>query len=301
MIRKLMDTYTFARNWLSRVLILCLLLCPLTMTAQRIKKVCGEYTYYAEGHESINEAKMKALEGAKMKAIANEFGTIIAQTTSQTESVDDGEEHSFFSQLNSSEVKGEWLEDVGEAKYDISFTDNMLIVKCRICGHARETTNRAIEFEATVLRNHPELKDANVHFKNGDDMFLHFQAPSNGYVAVYLVDETPTAYCLLPYMSDTDGQQIVKGGKEYIFFSIAQAAAEKELVDEYTLTCNGAIERNKIYVIFSKKPFTKAVDHKVGDALPKQLSYADFSHWLGRQRAHDPEMGVKVMHVEIKK
>ena len=60
-------------------------------------------------------------------------------------------------------------------------------------------------------------------------------------------------------------------------------------------------ERNKIYVIFSKKPFTKAVDHKVSDALPKQLSYADFSHWLGRQRAHDPEMGVKVMHVEIKK
>ena len=256
MIRKFIETYSSVETWMGRLLVLCLLFCPLTMIAQRVKKVCGEYTYYAEGNESINEAKMKALEAAKMKAIADEFGTVITQSTSQSESLDDGREHTFFSQLNSSEVKGEWLEDLGKPKYEISYTD---------------------------------------------DMFLYFQAPSNGYVAVYLVDEAPNAYCLLPYSGDTDGQQIIKGGKEYIFFSISKAVVEKELVDEYTLTCADIIERNKIYVIFSKKPFTKAVDHKVSDALPKQLGYAEFSHWLGRQRAHDPEMGVKVMHIEIKK
>ncbi len=288
-------------NWTLRLVLLCILLCPMSVSAQRVKRVCGEYTYYAEGHESINEAKMKALEGAKMKAIADEFGTVISQSTSQSESLDDGEEHSFFSQLNSSEVKGEWLEDVTEPKYDISYTDNMLVVKCSICGHARETTNRAVEFEAVVLRNHPELKDAEVHFRAGDDMYLQFQSPSNGYVAIYLVDEAPMAYCLLPYSRDVDGQQEVRGGKDYIFFSIDKAQAEKDLVDEYTLTSSDAIERNKMYVIFSKKPFTKAVDHKISEALPKQLSYEDFSHWLGRQRAHDPEMGVKVMHIEIRK
>lgn len=301
MIRKFIETYSSVETWMGRLLVLCLLFCPLTMIAQRVKKVCGEYTYYAEGNESINEAKMKALEAAKMKAIADEFGTVITQSTSQSESLDDGREHTFFSQLNSSEVKGEWLEDLGEPKYEISYTDDMLIVKCNICGNARETTNKAAEFEAIILRNHPEMKDASVKFRDGDDMFLYFQAPSNGYVAVYLVDEAPNAYCLLPYSGDTDGQQIIKGGKEYIFFSISKAVVEKELVDEYTLTCADIIERNKIYVIFSKKPFTKAVDHKVSDALPKQLGYAEFSHWLGRQRAHDPEMGVKVMHIEIKK
>ena len=277
------------------------LLLPMTLSAQRVKKVCGEYTYYAEGCESLNDAKMRALEGAKMKAIGDEFGTVISQSTSQSESLDDGVEHSFFSQLNSTEVKGEWLEDLGEAKYEISFVDNMLVVKCEICGHARETSNKAVEFEATILRNHPELKDAETHFKHNDDMYLHFQSPTNGYVAVYLVDETPDAFCLLPYLNDGDGQQKVKGGKDYIFFSIDKAETEKNIVDEYTLNCSAPIERNKIYVIFSKKPFTKAVDHQVKEGLPKQLSYAEFSHWLGRQRAHDEEMGVKVMHVEIRK
>lgn len=286
---------------ITRILFVMLMLVPMTMSAQRVKKVCGEYTYYAEGHESLNEAKMKALEAAKMEAIAKEFGTVISQSTSQEESLDDGVEHSFFAQLNSTEVKGEWIEDIGEPQYKISYTDDMLIVKCSVCGNARETTNKAVEFEATILRNHPELKDAEVHFHSNDDMFLHFQSPASGYIAVYLIDESHNAFCLLPYMNDVDGQQLVKGGKEYIFFSIDRAETEKNIVDEYTLTCSNVIERNKVYVIFSKKPFTKAVDHQVSEGLPKQLGYAEFSHWLGRQRAHDPEMGVKVMHIEIKK
>lgn len=286
---------------MNRFLIFLLLLLPLSISAQRVKKICGEYTYYAEGNESLNEAKMKALEGAKMQAIADEFGTVISQNTSQSESFDNGVEHSFFSQLNSTEVKGEWIEDLSEPKYEISFTDNMLIVHCSICGNARETSNKSIDFKASILRNHTDLKDADVHFRSNDDMYLHFQAPSNGYIAVYLVDESPNAFCLLPYSNDSDGQQKVKGGKEYIFFSTEKAETEKHLVDEYTLTCNSDIERNKIYVIYSKEPFTKAVDQIVAEGLPRQLSYTDFSHWLGRQRAHDPEMGVKVMHIEIKK
>lgn len=302
MIRKKENTIsTESSIVITRILLAMFMVIPMTLSAQKVKKVCGEYTYYAEGNESLNEAKTRALEAAKMQAIADEFGTVISQSTSQEESLDDGIEHSFFSQLNSSEVKGEWLENIGEPKYEISYTDNMLVVKCNICGNARKTTNSAIEFEATILRNHPELKDAEVHFHNNDDMFLHFQSPASGYVAVYLVDESHNAFCLLPYMNDVDGQQKVKGGKDYIFFSIDKAETEKNIVDEYTLTCSNAIERNKIYVIFSKKPFTKAVDHQVDKGLPKQLGYAEFSHWLGRQRAHDPEMGVKVMHVEIKK
>lgn len=285
----------------NKIIILLLLFSPLGLSAQRIKKVCGEYTYYAEEHESKYEAKMKALEGAKMNALAKEFGTVISQSTTLSESSDDGEEHSFFSQYSESEVEGEWIEDVGEPEYKFSLSsDGEYIVTCRVCGQARKYTNKAAEFDAIVLRNHPEKKDAGVSFRNGEDMFLYFTAPSDGYVAVYLVDETPTAYCLLPYKGDTDGQQQVKGGKEYVFFSRDKAIVERDLVENYYLTCTNAIERNKMYVIFSKNPFTKAVDHGVMELLPRQLCYADFQHWLGRQRAHDPEMGVKSMRIEIR-
>lgn len=212
-----------------------------------------------------------------------------------------GEENTYFSQLSSTEVKGEWLEDVGEPEYKVEFVDDMLVVKCRACGKVRELSNEAVDFEVVVLRNGTEKKFADVNFRGGDDMYLLFRSPTDGYVAAYLVDETPAAYCLLPYMGNAEGQQPVKHGREYVFFSEAKAEKGSGMVDEYTLNCTGDIERNRLYVIFSPQPFTKALDSQMSDALPRQLSYEDFSKWLGTCRKRDKKMGVKVMHIEIKK
>lgn len=274
-------------------------LLPLTLCAQRIQRVCGEYTFYAEGNQSSNDAKRMALEGAKLQALAKEFGTVISQSIVQKDTSMDGEESSYFSQLNASEVKGEWIEDIGEPEYEISFVQDMLVVKCKVCGRARELSNEAVDFTATVLRNGTESRFADTDFRNGDDMFLLFRSPVDGYVAAYLIDETPTAYCLLPYMSNARGQQAVKHNEEYVFFSSAKAV-KGEKVDEYTLTCGEGMERNQIYVIFSPKPFTKALDSRIDEALPRQLSYEEFSRWLGSCRKRDSQMGVKVMHIEIK-
>ena len=282
-------------------IIVILLLLPLTvMQAQKVRQVCGEYTYYAEGNESPNQAKLKAWEGAKLQALAKEFGTVVSQSTTQSETAVNGQEQSYFSQLSSTEVKGEWLEDVGEPEYKVEFTDDMLVVRCRACGKARELSNEAVDFEAIVLRNGTDKKFADVNFRRGDDMFLLFRSPADGYVAAYLVDETPTAYCLLPYMGNANGQQPVKHGQEYVFFSDAKAEKGSGTVDEYTLTCSGDIERNRLYVIFSPEPFTKALDSHVSEALPRQLSYEDFGKWLNTCRKRDKKMGVKVMHIEVK-
>ena len=290
--------------WMYRLVILCLLCCPLTVTAQRIKKVSATYVYYAEADESQVVAKEKALQQARNKAIEKEFGSKISQTTTQEETADDGVEHSFFSQLSTIELEGEWIEDVGEPMYDYSLGNNgQMIVKCTVSGRARQKTNKSIEFEATVLRAYPELKNADVHFRDNENMFLHFQAPANGYIAVYLTDESRTASCLLPYDGDADGQQKVEGGKDYIFFCWDKAEiAVKDIVQQYTLCCaNNEIERNKLHVIFSKNPFTKAVDHQVAEGRPRELTEEEFNHWLHRQQAHDPEMGYQRMNIEIRK
>lgn len=273
-------------------------LLPICLHAQRIQKVCGEYTFYAEGNQSPNEAKRAALEGAKLQAIADEFGTVISQSTTQKESSVNGEEKSYFSQLSASEVKGEWIEDDGEPEYEISFADDMLVVKCKVCGRARELSNEATEFEAEVLRNGTESRFADASFRSGDDMFMRFRSPADGYVAIYLIDETPAAYCLLPYIGNAEGQQRVEHGREYVFFA-PDKGAEGEKVDEFTMTCASETERNQIYVIFSPKPFTKALDTQLSTRLPRQLSYEDFQQWLGRCRKRDTKMGVKVMHIEI--
>lgn len=285
---------------MKRYLLTILLGFSLPLCAQKVQRVCGEFTYYAEGDESPNQAKAKALEGAKLQAIAAEFGTVVSQSIVSKESSENGMENSYFSQLSASEVKGEWLENVGEAEYKIEYVQEMLAVTCKVCGKAREITNEAVEFEATVLKNGTEKRFADTRFRNGDDLYLQFRSPVDGYVAVYLVDETPTAYCLLPYLSNAKGQQSVKHGENYIFFSPKLSKTEGG-VDEFTLTCENNIERNQLYIIFSPKPFTKALDDRVSEALPRQLAYEEFSRWLGKSRRNDSKMGLKVIHLEITK
>lgn len=273
----------------------------LTLFAQKAKRVCGEYTYYAEGNETANQAKQKALEGAKLQALAAEFGTIVSQNTMMQNKSTNEHEKNYFSELSSSEVKGEWLEDLGEPEYKINYIDNVLVVYCKICGKARELSNDAAEFEATVLKNGQEDRFASTKFREGDYLYVKFQAAQDGYVAIYLIDETPEAFCLLPYTSDTDANLPVTHGKEYIFFSPNHKTTPSESVDELYITCQGEVEQNQLYIIFSPNQFSKAVDKQMNENLPRQLSLDKFNEWLSRCRKRDTKMGVKVVHLEISK
>ncbi len=281
--------------------LLFLILFPLILSAQKAEKVCGEYIYYAPSDKSLEEAKLIALERARLQALADKFGTIVTQSNATLMKNENGKTDTHFFSLSDSEVKGEWLQDQGEPAYDISYEQGMLVIKCSICGKAREIVNDAPDFTARILRNGTEERFTSSDFRNGDDMFLLFQSPVNGYVAAYLVDETPSAYCLLPYRNDGDGQQSVKHGEKYVFFSPATAKDSPSLVDEYTLTCNGSLEHNQIYVIFSPNPFTKAMDSQNNELLPRELSYEAFSRWLVKCRKRDTKMGVKVIRIDIQK
>ena len=282
------------------LIVLTWLTLPFCLSAQKTEKACATFTYYAEGNETVNQAKLKALEGAKLQAIAQTFGTFVSQSTVSSDRVENGQEDNYFYQLSDSEVKGEWMEDVGEPQYQVEYAQDMLIVTCTMCGKVREISNAATDFEATVLRNGTEKRFADTRFHAGDEMFMWFRSPIDGYVAIYFVDEKMTAYCLLPYISNTTGQHPVKHNEEYIFFS-KQKAKENAYADEFRLTCDNSIEHNRLYVIFSPVPFTKAIDNQEKEGLPRQLSYEEFNKWLGKSRRHDAKMGVKVMHIEIKK
>ncbi|WP_303013536.1 DUF4384 domain-containing protein [uncultured Bacteroides sp.] len=280
--------------------LLFLILLPLTLSAQKTEKVCGEYIYYAPADKTLEQAKLIALERAKLQALADEFGTIVSQSNASMMKNENGKTDSHFFSLSSSEVKGEWIENLEEPEYQISYEQNMLVVKCTVCGKARSVTNKAADFTALILRNGVEEKFADTSFRNGDDMFLAFQAPADGYIAVYLIDQSSTAYCLLPYQQDNDGQQPVKQGEKYVFFSPRSARESASLVDEYTLTCKDAVEYNQVYVIFSPNPFTKAIDSRQDSSLPRELSYEKFAEWLSKCRKRDERMGVKKIDIEIK-
>ncbi len=272
----------------------------LVAVAQKTERVTATYTYYAPEHVSIEEARRVALQRAQLQAIADAFGTIVTQTNATTVRNENGKSDVSLLSLGASEVKGEWLRTDGEPEYEIAYEDGMLAVTVRVKGVIREIVNAAVDFQARVLCNGTEDRFEQDRFRNGDDLYLSFQSPVDGYLTVYLLDAEGTAYCLLPYRGDTGGRVAVKGNRRYVFFSVDDVpAGEQGMVDEYVMTCGNGKELNQIYVIFSPQLFTKAVDYAGEGLQPRELPYEEFQQWLFDCRKQDREMRVEVKHIVI--
>lgn len=270
--------------------------------SQKIKIVDGEYTYVVPENVDLEKAKHIALERLKIQLIADEFGTNISQSNSTLVKNSNGNSDVDFFSIGESEVKGEWIETIGKPQYDVSYKKDMLIVHVMVKGRIRENISTAIDVKSLVLRNGIEDKFENDTFKSGDDLFVSFQSPTNGYLVVYLVDADQHAFCLLPYQNMKDGCFRVEANKRYVLFSIDNAASElKQYVDEYTMTCSHEQEINQLYVVFSTSPFVKAIDNKHKESLPRELSYEEFQKWLVKCRTKDINMVLKKTTITIHK
>lgn len=176
------------------------------------------------------------------------------------------------------------------------------MVKCSVSGKARELVATQNSFVAKILRNGTEDRFESDNFKSGDDLYLSYQSSTKGYVAVYLIDGSKNAYCLLPYQSSQDGKVRVDANTRYVFFNSKTAAPlfQPADVDEYNMTCEKAAETNYIYVISSPNPFVKAIDNAVA-GLPRELKYEDFQKWLTKNRTADKDMQVEIKTISVKK
>ena len=178
----------------------------------------------------------------------------------------------------------------------------MLTIKVTIVGKAREIKNANIDFEAKLLRNGTEEKFESDEFRNGDDLYLYFKSPINGYLAVYLLDEnTQQVFCLLPYKSSGEPAYKIVHDKPYIFFSCQKAEENPNEVDEYTMTCEHSMEQNTIYIVFSPNMFAKAFAEDGSIGLPRQLPLKEFQKWLGKCKAKDTNIQEKKKVITIEK
>lgn len=282
-------------------LIFFLLTLSVVAFSQRTEKVTATYTYHAPENVSLEEAKRTALDRAKLQAIADAFGTRVTMNNSTIVSNQDGQSDSRFFSLGGSEVKGEWIETTKEPYYDITYVDGMLVVSVEVSGKIREIIGAAIDFTAKILRNGTEEKFESKEFRNGDDMYLYFKSPVDGYLTVYLFDETEQeVYCLLPYKASGEGAYRIEHDRPYVLFSAKNETNNSSIVDEYSMTCNHEVEFNDIYVIFSPNPFAKANTKEMeDDVLPRQLSYEGFHKWLVKLNNKDYELNVKKILIKI--
>lgn len=274
--------------------------------SQRLKTVEGEYTYVVPENYDLDRAKQVALERLKIQLIADEYGTVISQANTTSIKNISGKSDIDFVSYSESEVRGEWVETIGSPVFSTDIHTNQLVVKVSIKGKIREISASKINFKALALRNGTDDKYADDAFHDGDDLYLSFISPVDGYVTVYLIDNTGTAFCLLPYENQTTGNVAIKANTRYVFFSEDYATPDLlPYLNTYYTTCENSQEINQIYVIFSPNPFVKAADSKSSNLLtkdlPRELSNVDFQKWLSTNRTKDKQMTYKRIDITVQK
>lgn len=289
--------------------LLMISLCCCVAFAQKVKKETGVYTYVLPKNETEEQGKFIALERAREDAINKAFGQIISRENITRTDVHNGEATTDFSSLGQSLTKGEWVETIGEPEFVVNYDQTLgsLVITCTVRGRVRELMSAKAEFEWKVLKNVPESKFESYDFKDADQLYLSFQTPKDGYVAIYLIDAENKANCLLPYASDPDGQEPVVHGQEYVFFTPQNNVVDDFIVDtssmdnEIKLYCNDNTEINRIRVIFSPNPFTKPVDQLDRATGIRSLSLEKFEKWLGESQRKDSQMTVDTRNVTVSK
>lgn len=274
----------------------------LELSAQGARTITGDYTFYGDRTHSPEACCEAALEGARIEALAREFGTILTSVIDVENRIDGDNEIQNAELLSRSEVKGEWLADEGEPQWEKRIdADGNYVVRCRIKGKARAISNSSTDFEVDVMRNSPDHRNSSSRFASGDDMYVSVKTPVDGYLSIYLVGENQDVYTLFPYYTSSNNDIRLRRGREYMLFDQAKSPSELGQADELVLTTENDIERNRLYVVFSPNRYSLAVDTESGNYAPRQQSYKDFSRWLLKSRSHDEKMGVKVVRLTITK
>ena len=271
---------------MKRLFWLISILVSLSAYAQDVQTVEAEYVYEVPEDVSLATAKQTALEKAKIRVIAETYGTVVSESNTVRMANRNGISSVDFLSIGGSDVKGEWIETIGQPEYQINYNGDRLIVAVKVKGKIRELTSIGVDFQAKVLRNGTEDS---------------FTSPVAGYLAIYLVDVGNDATCILPYQRQQDGIYTVKANQRYVFFSERDATpVERPLVDSYNLTALYPVEQNQIYVVFSPQSFVKAVDNGFEGQL-RQLKGDDFQKWLAKCRKRDVNMTVKMIPITIRK
>ena len=287
-------------RYILRFITVLLLSIPLIVHAQEARTVSATYTYYGQENVSINEAKSIAFERAKIQALAYAFGTtvyssstIIAKNGEKESSVD------MFS-IGGNDVKGEWLETTAGPHYDITYEQGFLVVKCSVKGRAREISAAGVEIDAAILRNGKSRKFESDEFKSGDDMYMLFKSPVDGYIAVYLLDDDDRVYRLLPYRGVNGDSYSIKGKREYLLFSSEHCpSADVNTVEEYTLEADKDIEMNRVYILFSRKPFVSAYNAEECSGELPVAELEKFLKWAASMRNKDNSMQIVERIIKI--
>jgi hypothetical protein len=232
----------------TRFFILLLALVSVTVYAQRTVNACGEVDYIVPETQTLVEAKQTAITQARLKAIADEFGTVVSQTNTTAMHTNNGKTNSSFNSFSENEVRGIWISDTKEPEVTVKYRNEMMVIHAEVCGKVREQKREMVELQVKPLNNGFE----STNFKNNDRFSVSFKSAASGYVAVFIRDDNnDIVNVMMPYEGSDGNAREVKSNKEYLF--LCTRDPEYPYDEETILTTSKSIENNTLIVVFSQK------------------------------------------------
>lgn len=279
---------------MKKFLLAAMVMISLSLHAQVIKNACGEIDYVVPETQTLSEAKQTALAQARLKAIADEFGTIVSQTSTTTMHITDGQTNSSFNSFSENEVRGIWISDTQDPVVEVTYRNDMMVIHVEVCGKVREQKQSSVELQVKPLNKGIE----STLFKNNDKFSLEFKSAASGYVAVFIRDDNnEIVNVMMPY-EDSDGNaREIKSNKDYIFLCTQDPDYPYE--EETILTTSKSIENNTLIVVFSQKKFHISLSN-MGEFVP-EVENSKFQKWLHGLRVYDTTMQVEEIVLTIKK
>lgn len=281
----------------------------LTISARDIRKISGEAHYHSPFTESPADARKKAILEAQIDALNIAFGVAVSERTMSIADMNDGHTSTRAQSYNESEVNGEWLRDLKEPEITTEPDKYGTIYHVKVWGEAREIKFNKIDVDCRLLCNGTDPDRDRLRgsiFYEGDELYVYFTSPVNGWIAMYLVDddEEHTTQCLVPYDGQDDSAYPIQANTEYVFFS--KRTAEPRYVDYVTrmiVESRKKVDINNLYVIFSPNKFsqTASVSYKhsthgtdetelPAELMPRETTHAKFDKWLHKLRCHDADL-----------
>ncbi len=287
----------------------------------------AQVQWYPE-RESLTEARARALELAKINALENAFGTVITQgNVVYIENKKTGEKvetNSIFKMIGNTAVKGEII-DIQKEDYKETVRKERIngkrkkrkitYISCKLKVLAKELSDTDIEMENYPLNSVKILKPV-FEFKEGDNLYVYFKSPVNGYLTIFL-DDNEQAQCLLPYRNMPEGLEEampVKANKEYVFFSDYEEHNYFDddyfAEDTYKLIASDKKDINELYIIFSKEKLNKPILNTAENSieidqnnyeLPRTISSDEFKKWLVKIKQIRNDLKVNAIKISIEK
>jgi len=289
------------------------------------RKAIGEYKMKVENNVTWDDAVKQATQLAQINAIEDVFGKVITQDNStyisNKQKGDDVQTNSTFNFISNSYVKGEWIEDIEVPKIEKIQDGNDIWIKVTVKGKVREITTLENKFEVHTL-SCAELKCRTQQFNDGQDIYVAFKSPEDGFLTIYLSDpEMKYTFLYLPYQSSTTYKKCVPiaADKQYIFFTKSfDYFNEKGNISELigSVETGNNSEKYQLWLLFSTEPIDKpALDEETittkkfldkvsinqGYTLPKGIDSDKFREWLQKYRVINKKVQLGSLFFNVSK